>query len=274
MPNYIRGYAERSADQPSEIGSAIRFVASTEGQARDGLVIEARGWQLDEYKANPSVLWAHDYRGERLPIGRAADVWVDGDRLMADILFDQEDPFAVAVEKKYRSGVLSSVSVGWDSLEVDGRRVTKANLLDISAVPVPGDPDALMERQIRGLASIGEKLIELTDEPDAPVGDDAEAVWQGTALRMARLFTSAADDAFNDQEYRRLCRTYQRLGKTPPEVPGHVDKLGVAELRGLFLAGEPDLVPELFAVPTLVDEPATPDDALVRLHEIMMRGAK
>ena len=83
----------------------------------------------------------------------------------------------------------------------------------IRAVPVPGDPDALMERQIRTSPVYGEKLIELTDEPDTPVGDDAEAVWAGTALRMARLFTSAADDAFNDRRYRRLCRTYQRSAR-------------------------------------------------------------
>ena len=89
---------------------------------------------------------------------------------------------------------------------------------------------------------------------------------------MARLFVSAADDAFDEREYRRLCRTYQRLGKTPPEVPAMWTSSGYYELRGLFLAGEPDLVPELFAVPTLVDEPATPDDVLVRLHEIMMKG--
>lgn len=264
--NYLRGLHVRADDDTSTSGP-IRFVASTEGVKRDGLEIKADSWELENYRKNPVVLWSHDYWGTHLPVGRA-DVNVEGKSLIASVTFDPDDEFARAIERKYRNGFLNTVSVGWDS------RGDTNELLDISAVPVPGDPDALMERQIRGLASIGEKLIELTDEPDAPVGDDAEAVWQGTALRMARLFTSAADDAFNDQEYRRLCRTYQRLGKTPPEVPGHVDKLGVAELRGLFLAGEPDLVPELFAVPTLAVEPAAPDDALVRLHEIMMRGAK
>lgn len=260
--NYLRGLHVRADDDTSTSGP-IRFVASTEGVKRDGLEIKADSWELENYRRNPVFLFGHDYMGSRLPIGRA-EVNVEGKNLIASVTFDPDDEFARQVERKYRNGFLYAVSVGWDS------RGDTNELLDISAVPVPGDPDALMERQIRGLASIGEKLIELTDEPDTPVGDDAEAVWQGTALRMARLFTSAADDAFNDQEYRRLCRTYQRLGKTPPEVPGHLDKLGMAELRGLFLAGEPDLVPELFTEPSTQPD----DDALVRLHEIMMKGAK
>ena len=266
MVQYIRGFAERSAEQSGEMGTPIRFIASTESVARDGMVIEARGWQLDEYIANPAVLWSHDYRGERPPIGKADNVWIDGNRLMADITFDQSDPFAVAVESKYRNGFLNSVSVGWDSVEVDGRTVTKANLLDISAVNVPGDPSALMERQERALRNLGETLLKAIDEPDAPSGDDVEAVWQGTALRMARLFTSAADDTFDTKAYNRLSRSYQRLGKTPPEVPEHLDALSVTEIRGLFLEEEPDLIPELFVEPVEVPDV---DDALVRLHALM-----
>lgn len=262
--NYLRGLHVRADDDTSTSGP-IRFVASTEGVKRDGLEIKAESWELENYRRNPVFLFGHDYMGSRLPIGRA-EVNVEGKNLIASVTFDPDDEFARQVERKYRNGFLYAVSVGWDS------RGDTNELLDISAVPVPGDPDALMERQIRGLASIGEKLIELTDEPDTPVGDDAEAVWQGTALRMARLFTSAADDAFDDREYRRLCRTYQRLGKAPPEVPGHLDKLGMAERRGLFLAGEPDLVPELFAVPTMVQPEA--DETLARLHELMTKGAE
>lgn len=57
--------------------------------------------------------------------------------------FDPDDEFARAIERKCRNGFLNTVSVGWDS------RGDTNELLDISAVPVPGDPDALMERQIQ-----------------------------------------------------------------------------------------------------------------------------
>jgi hypothetical protein len=91
--------------------------------------------------------------GVRPPIGKAERIWVEQNQLLADIVFDSaHDEFARSVESKYRSGVLSAVSVGWDSLQVEPSPdprvsgiVTRAELLDISAVPVPGDPAALMQ---------------------------------------------------------------------------------------------------------------------------------
>ncbi len=248
MPNYLRAYCQR-ADDGSVSDGPIRFVASTNRKARDGLVIDADAWDLTNYRKSPVVLWSHDYWGERPPIGRALKVWTDDGNLMADVEFDQADEFAAAIERKYRGGYLNAVSVGWDTLERDADRVTKADLLDISAVPIPGDPNALMERQVRGLHSVTDYLSTLIDEPDRPQGDDADAVWLGTALRMARLFRPTANEAFDAATYRRLCRSYERLGKTPPEQPDDLAALSVAEVRGLFLEGEAEIVPELFTEP-------------------------
>lgn len=141
---FIRAF--RAAEQPDAEGP-LRFIASTEGVKRDGLEISAAGWQLEHYRANPVVLWGHDYLG-RPPIGRA-DVTVLGGELLADVTFDRADPFAAEVERKYRAGFLNAVSVGWEVLEQsgNGQRVLQQDLLDISAVPVPGDPDALIQRQ-------------------------------------------------------------------------------------------------------------------------------
>jgi len=121
--------------------------------ARDGMTIKSDAWQLDNYRRNPVVLWAHDYVGQHLPIGRA-DARVEEGQLVADIVFDREDGFAAQVESKYRRGFLNAVSVGWDTLKNDGAKVTRAELLDISAVPVPGDPDALIQRQARALQAL------------------------------------------------------------------------------------------------------------------------
>jgi hypothetical protein len=147
-------------------GDPIRFTASTEAVGRDGLVIEASAWLLDNYRKNPVVLWAHDYTGQRLPIGRA-NVFAEGRTLVSDIWFDQGDPFAREVERKYREGFLHAVSVGWDTLEQEGNRVTKAELLDISAVPVPGDPGALIQRQVRALKRLTEELESVTQSGSA-----------------------------------------------------------------------------------------------------------
>lgn len=264
-----RQYLRALAEPPETDTGPIRFVASTEGVKRDGKTLAVTDWTLDNYRANPVVLWAHDYWGERAPIGRA-DVLIDAERgaLISDIAFDQEDPFARSIESKYRRGFMHTVSVGWDPVKTaDGPR---NDLLDISAVPVPGDPDALMERQARGLRNFGQSLVDLIDLEDEPI-EDAEEVWLGTALRMARLFTAAADDSVFDQRaYQRLCRKYRRLGKTAPEVPESIALLDRDSLRGLFLEGEADIVPELFTVPA---NSVAPDAALVRLHQMIAGGA-
>jgi len=152
MP-FLRALAEVGAN--SKPGDPIRFVASTGGVKRDGLDLDQRRWRLGNYERNPVVLWAHDYFGQRPPIGKAS-VSIDNDRLIADVVFDQADEFARTIEHKYRNGFLNAVSVGWDDVRIEDE--PGYDLLDISAVPVPGDPDALMERQARGYARLREDL--------------------------------------------------------------------------------------------------------------------
>lgn len=272
MTRYLRAYCQRAdgdggGDDPS---APIRFVASTEGIARDGLVIDADGWELEAYRANPVILWSHDYFGNRPPIGRADKVWVEDGKLMADVVFDPDDEFARSIRKKYLGNFLSAVSVGWDTRQVEPptaaegvARITKAELLDISAVPVPGDPNALMERQKRALAAVVVDLARAVEgEPSAnfdpatptePTDDStaARASWDETAAAMARLYRPylQGPDGERRAEHARLARAYGRHGKTPPEFVGAaaLESLGPGELRGLFLEGEPELLPDLFA---------------------------
>lgn len=281
MP-YIRGHISR-AETPADEGTPIRFVASTQGVARDGLEISVNAWDLDNYRSNPVVLWAHDYSGTRPPIGRA-DVFVDGDRLMADVTFDQSDDFARSIEAKYRGGFLHSVSVGWDTQAMEPSdttnsrgRVTRADLLDISAVPVPGDPNALIARQARALAAIAEAV----DVP-ATKSDPEPAGWSRTAADMVALYRDTANGRGYDfaERYRRLARDYDRAGKVAPEFlePNALEAIGVDGLRGLFVEGEPDMMPEAFesrAGAVLSRENlADLTDAITAIQRVIERGKK
>lgn len=161
---FLRAYCNRAEIAVAQPGTPIRFIASTEQVARDGMVIEAQGWQLDNYRANPVFMWAHDY--SRPPIGRVEPNINEG-KLLADVTFDQADDFARQVEQKYRDGFLSAVSVGWNTLDMkpgNPPRITRAELLDVSAVPVPADPLALKERQVRGWLDLQQALDEVLRE--------------------------------------------------------------------------------------------------------------
>lgn len=281
MP-YIRGLITR-ADMPTDAGTPIRFVASTQGVARDGLEIPVAAWNLDNFRRNPVVLWAHDYSGARPPIGKA-DVFVDGDQLMADVTFDQADEFARSIEAKYRGGFLHSVSVGWDTQAMEPSdttnsrgRVTRADLLDISAVPVPGDPNALIARQARALAAIAEAVDNSTTEPQPEA-----AGWSRTAADMVALYRDTAHGRGYDfaERYRRLARDYDRAGRVAPEFlePTAIEVLGVEGIRALFVEGEPEMYPDAFearAGAVLSRENlADLADAIAAIQRVMERGNK
>jgi hypothetical protein len=150
-PSYIRAYRQVPPADAAE--GPLRFVASTAGIKRDGMDIAQDGWDIDNYLRNPVVLWAHDYV-IRPPIGRAIEVGIAGMEMTVVIEFDLGDLFASETDRKYRAGFMNAVSVGWNPLQADGTRILRQELLDISAVSVPGDPDALIMRQARALNAL------------------------------------------------------------------------------------------------------------------------
>lgn len=226
---------------------AIPFTASTEGQKRDGLDVDSQGWQLDNFRRNPVVLLAHNYWS--LPIGRA-DVRIEGKALLADITFDPGDELAQQVERKYRTGFLHAISVGFDIHRMaDGEqwgRTAEQELLDISAVAVPGDPDALKRLAQRGIAhDLTDLITKLSDDPPAQAADVSEYVWPGVALRMAQLYLDTCDDDDErEPRYRAYARQYKALGKEPPEwmTRSQLSLLDAPLIRGLFGAGEAELL--------------------------------
>ena len=256
MPEFIRAYTERAAE--SRPGDAIRFVASTSDVARDGFVIDAAGWQLDNFRKNPVFLWAHNYSAP--PIGKVTSVDVDGGNLIADVVFDQDDPEALRIERKYRNGMLSAVSVGFNIVEFtpsqgkDAPRASKTELLELSGVPVPADPNALTPRQKRAYADLGHELLALSEEadsnPDPEPDQSVSSSWDETSAAMVDLFQpyGLRSDEERRSEYDRLAREYTRHRKTPPEfaTSTELEAFDGDTLAGRFLEGEADQHADLF----------------------------
>lgn len=194
---YVKPDAARALTAAAP-GTSIPFVASTSGIQRDGIDLRASGWTLARFNANPVFLWCHDYRSE--PIGRVA-AFADADRLRADVTFDQEDERARRIESKYRRGFANAVSVGWDFVDASGQaldwwRLTPEemhgeafyDLLELSGVPVPADPNALALRQRAALGALGRELVDLFDEQENPDSDvTAPDVRTAVRAELARL---------------------------------------------------------------------------------------
>jgi HK97 family phage prohead protease len=154
------------------------FTASTADMDRDGEVIDVSGWDLKNFKKNPVIMFAHDYR--TLPIGRATKIGVRDGKLVNNVEFPPEGTyeFADIVERLVGAGFLKTESVGFmpkkwedgDWTEEDGkgskprRTYTKQELLEISIVPVPSNPNALMNAVKEGV--ITQKQFKSITEPE------------------------------------------------------------------------------------------------------------
>jgi HK97 family phage prohead protease len=123
--------------------------ASSKKEDRDRDILNQEGFDLKNFKKNPVIPWSHNYWEP--PIAKSTKTWVDGD-LMFKPKFDMNDEFARKIFDKYKNGYLTSFSVGFIGLEFSprdekdpwfgGREFTKMELLEISCVTVPANPNA------------------------------------------------------------------------------------------------------------------------------------
>ena len=150
--NVIRIDAPNETKDNTQI--TMSFVASTSAEDRYGDVIAQDGWDLTAYNANPIILFNHD--ASAMPIGRGDVDVIDG-KLLIDVTFDMEDPHAAEIGRKCQAGFLNSVSVGFNAIEAversnlpeghqyksdNGLYFNKAELLEVSVVTIPANPEA------------------------------------------------------------------------------------------------------------------------------------
>jgi HK97 family phage prohead protease len=126
------------------------FVASTEAVDREGDILFADGWEVENYMLNPVILWGHNYSSK--PIGRAVALEVKDSRLYVTVDFTPKEinPEGYQIYLMVQAGYVSAVSVGfqpkkwvWND-EHNGYDFEANELLEISVVPVPANQEALL----------------------------------------------------------------------------------------------------------------------------------
>jgi HK97 family phage prohead protease len=144
-----------SEAQPIPDSRQIKFLISTGAVDRDGDTLNPKGWDLTHYKKSPVVLWSHDYG--TMPIAKATNVSMTEHGLSATAEFPAKGvyPFADTVYDMIKGGFLSATSVGFrpiESQKAEGRSrgydFLKQELLEFSVVPVPANPEALIQRGV------------------------------------------------------------------------------------------------------------------------------
>lgn len=198
--------------------NSVTIQASIESENRAGDVIRAEGWELENYRLNPVILWAH--RHDLLPVGKSVDVWVENGALMATIEFAPTD-FAQQVGLMFEKGFLRGVSVGFRPLKTSprsggGRRGTvfeRQELLEISAAPVPMHPFALAAG--RAEAALGRRARRLAPGVRGELGSS------GNSAGLARAGAAEADEPLADTSQERdLVPLFRELAEMWQSVAG------------------------------------------------------
>ncbi|HEY5911567.1 MAG TPA: HK97 family phage prohead protease [Verrucomicrobiae bacterium] len=150
------------APTPLAAGPAVLdFISSNESLDRYGEIISARGWRLENYRRNPVFQNAHQYGDVIFTLGKALVTEVRGAEgpATAPYLY-QRIQFAVDVNPMariayglYRGKFLNAVSVGFIPLRWENpadpekagyrRKYLEQELLEVSAVGIPANPEAL-----------------------------------------------------------------------------------------------------------------------------------
>jgi len=154
-----KAFVERKITE--EEGVIEVAVASSEIIDRYEEVVDCDSWNFKNFDKNPVFLWGHNVQEYKPPIGKIEKHWFEGEgkkkKLMFRARFDMEDEFARSIARKYENGFLNAFSVGFQALdwEFDKKDIlhyTKSDLLEISSVAVPANPEALQKMQNEGMA--------------------------------------------------------------------------------------------------------------------------
>ena len=205
------GFLRTSIRSVDEENYRITHTINTKVLDRYGTVVLPQGVEAGHFLNNAVVLWSHnmDETTPKIPIGRCIDLDIREEEIVATTEFNKNDPLAVKVFNAYKDGFLHAWSIGFMPLKYKrfdeenredlnqkyGLNITseqikdadmwglyliyKWELLEYSAVPVPGNPEALnadkadafkRELVIRGL--VDEKSAENLDIREALKRDE------------------------------------------------------------------------------------------------------
>lgn len=133
--------------ESKKVGDKLIAIGSTEAVDRMGDVVLAEGWDLKNFKKNPVLMFAHNY--SEPPIGYAKNIKVVDKQLIFEPVFHNITQLAREISAMYTAdpAIMSAWSVGFIPKEFDPQdyhRIINSELLEISAVPVPANQEALM----------------------------------------------------------------------------------------------------------------------------------
>jgi len=110
-----------------------------------GFRTDVSGINLERFKKNPVMLYNHN---PLQVIGKWDSIAVENEQLVAEPVFDMNDPFAAEIARKVNDGFIKGCSMGLMITQITKTKgidtATESLLLEASIVSIPADENALV----------------------------------------------------------------------------------------------------------------------------------
>jgi HK97 family phage prohead protease len=220
--------------------SKKRTFILSDGSRRNakGFRIALSGMNLERFSSNPVMLYGHDSDSV---VGRWENLRVEGERLLAEPVFDLEDDTGKKVAGKVDRGFLKGCSIGIIIQEMQetakGDIVTKSELLEASIVAIPADAGAviLYNENCEQLTfeDIKLKFTNINSQKPIPMDEkEKQALEQQLVDRDKRIATLEAELAQQKKSAVTACLDGAvQAGKITQEEKAAYEKLAAADFE-------------------------------------------
>ena len=178
-----------SLDNYPEDKEVYRFCISSQEIDRDGDIVIQSGIKYDDYINNPVVFWGHEW--DSVPIGKVVAVTYDETELKtyADVILGSTTR-AQEIETLVKEGIIQATSIGfrikdWDyDEELDAFVMKETELLELSLVGLPANPDAVGVETVEGKDLEEDEETKSFEEKSVTLEQVQEIVAQAVAAAL------------------------------------------------------------------------------------------
>jgi hypothetical protein len=217
------------------------FVVTDESINSYGFRVLNKGGDFKQFKKNPVMLFNHKRYGENYkgPIGRWENLRTEGEQILADPVFDENDTLGAAISSKVENNFIRAASIGFEPIETSndpklmlpGQKyatVTKWRLVEISICDIPSNGNALALYDSDG------NPIELTDEgltklnaflPQSPKKQNMNKIELSAAQLLFLGLSDSASEAEVTQKLSDLKTKADKAEKAESELKTLKDSL-------------------------------------------------
>jgi HK97 family phage prohead protease len=226
----------KSIDKKSRV---IRGVIGTTGNLdRHGDTVNPDGWMLDNFLKNPVIFVNHN--SWNLPIAKAINVEKVENGLVFDIQFSKTLPQANEVWGLVEEKIMQAWSVGFIVLDFgrpgDEYTIMKQELLELSIVGLPANPDAMTPEKSKSIESL-QKFIEANGEKHETKEVEAEVTPEVKELKEDKKFTELVNKVEAlENKVKSLIETQEANVKNIAEFTKNIESDEVVAEDHIFLA--------------------------------------